>query len=70
MEVEWYKPNGAAMNGRLPIVTKQPGYAWNKTNRYEFLSKVYTQNVVFWPWHNKNELACIYRDSRTHLHDR
>jgi hypothetical protein len=58
----------------MPKVRLDPGSAWNEHNRYEFLNKVWCQNVVFWPATmgqvNPVEFLAIFRHSKNRNLDR
>jgi hypothetical protein len=73
VEVEWFKPNGAPLYGRLPRVKKGDSDL-NRNNRFWLLSKAWCQNVVFWPENMESEdspnLLAIYRSCENRVLDR
>jgi hypothetical protein len=73
-EAEWFDLAGSLYNGRMPKVRVNPGSAWNRTNRYELMSKIWCQNVVFWPANmgapNNLDFLAIYRHSENRPLDR
>ena len=61
------------MNGRLPVVRADPAYSWNTTFHFDLISKIYAQNVVFWPLDIRNpgsDFAAVYRGGLSRPLDR
>jgi hypothetical protein len=65
---------GTLCAGRMPKVRLKPNSAFNKNNRFEFLSKAWCQNVCFWPASmmeaNPTEFLAIYRHSKNRILDK
>jgi hypothetical protein len=76
LEVEWFKPGGPMLYGKIPRV--QVGDSdLNRNHRFWSLGKVWCQNVVFWPERmsarndpGARDFLAIFRSSHNRVLDR